>query len=301
MTTTREGSTRTIVAVAPGIVDFDISDGWSTHDRGRSPQPIPGFGAARAACAAVSFLHFRNAGLPTHFERQVDSHTLRVREFTIPDAAPLSGKADGEVIPLEWLFRYEVGEKFRERVRAGKVDADALGIPSGMDISDVTELPHVFVECSTKYEPQDRYLSDEEARELAGLDMRAWATARRYVIQGAAVLRTKFRNAGYRLLDGKFELGRTHAGGILFVDVVGSPDEVRLKKESNGQLYCKEPLREMLERRPWFKELKAAKAEYPLEKSKWPSYPRLSQGEVAFMSDLYRELAFDYAGARVSD
>ncbi len=297
---TREGSTRTIRAVEPGKVDFIVSDGWSAFDVGRSPQPIPGFGICRAACATESFKLLQLAGVSTHYLGRVDSRTLRVREFQIPGQKPLSGKAEGLVLPLEWLFRYEIGEKFRKRVRKGEISLEQLGLPPGTDISTVTKLPRVFIECSTKFERRDRYLSDTEARALAGLDVEAWAAARGCVTHVAFILRQALDACGYDLLDGKVELGRTWDSRIVLVDVAGSPDEIRARKRVNERLYCKEPLRQYLETLPWREELRIAQDAHPDDSSTWPAYPVLPDEQVGYMSALYREYTFDYAGERVA-
>ncbi len=297
--TEREGSSRTIAAAGSGVVDFKWSDGWSVFDVGRSPQPIPGFGVCRTACAVESFRLLQRAGIPTPYMKRIDERTVRVREFQVPGHEPLSGKAEGLVLPLEWLFRYEIGEKFRNRVRKGEISLDALGLPPGTDINTVIKLPRIFVECSTKFERRDRYLSDEEARKKADLDEGAWMVARACVVRAAFILQQELNRCGYDLLDGKFELGRTWDGRIMLVDVAGSPDEIRARKRVDGRLYCKEPLREYLETLPWREELRIAQGAYPDDSSHWPSYPVLPDDIVDYLSDLYREFTLDYTGKRV--
>ena len=300
---TRRGSTKIITAVREGVLSFHLTDGWSTHDRGTSRQPIPGMGKSRCACAVQSFDAARKAGLPTHYIEQVSGQDLHVEEFAVPGAKSLSGKVHGQVIPLEWIWRMVVSRRVVERVEAGTLRAEDLGLEPGTKVVEGMKLPKIFLECSTKFEEVDRMLSDEEAFSLSGLTRSQWQEACELIVAMVDVLVPGFKRAGFLLKDGKFELGLLNTlrnnGCIVFVDVFGTQDENRIVDIATGDIYDKDLIRLHLEATSWYQELKAAKVAYPHDKSKWPQYLRLPGQVVNLVSHRYSEVARRRAGTHI--
>ncbi len=296
----RKGSSKIIRAVEPGVVDFIYTKGWSIYDRGTSPQTIPGIDRARCACAVKSFELAREAGLPTHFIEQINPTTIRVMEFSVPGKPPLSGKVHGRVIPLEWLYRMYAKGSLLERLKEGKITALDLGFLAGTIVTDGMKLPYLRLECTTKFEPVDRHLSDEEARELAELTDEQWAAARYLLERLAEVTDAQFRIANFLRPDGKGELAIRYAdGAIVGVDVFGTQDENRIIDRTTGEVYDKDLIRDHFKTSPWKKALDEAKKKYPDDKSKWPEYPLLPGELVDLVSERYAAAAFRYAGVRI--
>jgi len=297
MENSRLGSTRIMTPVEPGVIALQYTDSWSAFDRGSSPQTIPGIGAARCACAVKSFRLAAEAGLPTHFLEQVDPVTVHVQEFSVPSRKSLSGEVQGRVLDAEWLWRAYVYGSLLERIQKGKADPVSLGFAPGAVVTEGTKLPHLIQECTTKFEPTDRHLTDAEARERTGLTETQWEAARQLLIGAVEVIGKQYERAGFISPDGKFELGQTAGGKVILVDVFGTPDENRILEKATGDVYSKDILRNYLKTLPWKDELDRAKAAYPSNKSKWPEYPTLPADFIDLVARRYAEVAKRYAGS----
>ena len=294
----RQGSTRHIINVTPGLIGMRYTNQWSAFDRGASPQLIPFLGWARMQTAWASFKLAQRASIPTHFVREEEC-ALVVKEFTVVEAdgseLPLiSGESHGTMIPLEWIYRVEVDGSLYDRLVSGKVDSAQYGIPNGTEIVRGMPLPHVLIECTTKREPVDRHLSDEEARDLAKLSMPEWMEARMIVGQLARVINEGYRGAGFRVPDGKIELALDHHRNVIVVDTFGTQDENRIIEIDTGALYSKDLIRNYLKKLRFYATLQEAKKKHPTEKGLWPSYPELPTEFVDQVSGAYVQVANRY-------
>lgn len=295
----RTGSTKIITAVKPGEVDFTFTDQWSAFDRGSSPQLIPGIGAARCACAVKSFELVQAVGLPTHFIRQVDTHTIRVHEYSLPSQESLSGRVYGRVLNAEWIWRTHVLGSLLERIVGRKIDPISLGFASGIVITEGMKLPRLFIECTTKFEPVDRHLTNIEARELNEVSRVEWEEARNLIQRAIRASNAQYERASFKSVDGKLELAMRTDGRLVIVDVFGTPDENRILHKQTGDLFSKDLIRNWLKKTPWKALLDEAKKEHPKDKSKWPPYPELPEDLVKFVSRRYKEIARRYASVRM--
>jgi len=239
------------------------------------------------------------AGLPTHFLEQVDPVTVHVQEFSVPGRESLSGKVHGRVLDAEWLWRAYVYGSLLERIQKGKADPVSLGFAPGAVVTEGTKLPHLIHECTTKFEPTDRHLTDSEARERTGLSEIQWEEARQLLAGAVEVVGKQYERAGFVTPDGKFELGQTVGGTVILVDVFGTPDENRILEKATGDVYSKDIIRNYLKTLPWKSELDRAKAAYPTAKSKWPEYPTLPADFIDLVARRYAEVARRYAGVGV--
>jgi len=295
--TERLGSTRAMTPVEPGVISLRYTDRWSAFDRGSSAQLIPGIGRARCACAVKSF-QLANS-LPTHFIEQVGPETIHVREFSVPGHESLSGKVHGRVLPVEWIWRDRVFGSLHERVRDGRVDPVTLGFAPGTEIAEGMQLPQMLLECTTKFEPVDRHLSDDEATTLAKVTPSQWDTARALLTEAVRVTNAAYDKVGFMCPDGKLEQGMLSDGTIVLVDVFGTQDENRIIDKATGAVCSKDMIRKWLNTQSWKEGLAKAKADYPKDKSKWPSYPELPEELVELVAKTYAEVAYRYAGVRV--
>ena len=294
MKATRLGSTRIITAAERGELKWKYTGQWSAFDRGASPQLIPSLGASRCKCAVRSFNLAKAANVPTHFVRQVDDVTIHVREFEVPGQPLLSGASMGRVLPIEIIDRFRAAGSLLRRLRDGTVTPESLGFPKGTEVTEGMTLPRPVMECTTKFEPVDRHLTNEEAQRLAGLDDDQWIEMWNLVVRVNNILDAGFTRAGFLRLDGKKEIGLTHRGEMVMVDVFGTQDEDRIIHTQTGNLHCKDLIRNYLESLPWYQLLVQAKKEYPNDKSKWPPYPALPDWLTELVSERYAQVADSY-------
>lgn len=303
METQRLGSTRVMRPVSAGIISLEYTDRWSAFDRGASDQEIPAIGAARCACAVKSFQLAHAAGLPTHFIEQVGPRTIHVEEYSVPGRESLSGMTHGRILDLEGIRRDLVYGSLLERVKRGEVDPVSLGYKPGTKIREGMKLPRTLIEFTTKFEPVDRHLTDEEAIARAQITPSQYLDLRELITLAVRVTNARYEAVGFKSPDGKLELalrilpkGKTQ---IVLVDVFGTPDENRLINTGTGGDYSKDLLRNYLKSLPWKAQLDVAKKAYPTDKSKWPPYPKLPPEVVALVTERYVNVATSYSGCRI--
>ena len=192
-----------------------------------------------------------------------------------------------------------------DRVERGEIDRQQVERLTTLgDWREGSRLDPPFIECSTKFETADRYLSDSEAVEVIAETLTIPVPFRKtdhdwlidYCYHDVKhlfrFLYQFFKSSGFLLMDGKVEAALTNLNHIMFVDSI-SPDELRLIGP-DGRSYDKDPVREWYKDTfpDWYAELLSVKAAFPGDKSKWPTYPDVPpQSVIDDMVDRYRTVA----------
>ncbi len=254
-------------ANALGAGRFVFTDAYSVFDWGQMPDAIPQKGQSLCTMGAFNFELLEAHGVPTHYRGVVDPESDEIgnlsdcqnppTEMTIaltqvPDLPYDSNggydyetyhEAAGEnfLIPLEVVFRNTVPVGSSLRTRGEPAD---YGLESDSWPDEAVELPEPVVEFSSKYEEQDRYLTRQEADEIAG---EASIEALESLALSVNELITEHADSvGFRHEDGKIEC-LYHGGMLQVADVVGTFDENRfavgdrqLSKEVIRQYYKRE-------------------------------------------------------------
>ncbi|MFC7131049.1 phosphoribosylaminoimidazolesuccinocarboxamide synthase [Haloferax chudinovii] len=257
---------------------FVFSDRYSVFDWGEMPDHVPNKGASLCLMGAYNFELLDVNHVPTHYLGVVEDGEVKelgecgspptemaIELTQVPDLPHVDGDydydayheaaGDNYLIPLEIVFRntVPVGSSLRRRGEPADYGLDADEWPD-----EAVSLPEPVVEFSTKYEEQDRYLSREEADDIAGkvdLDrLEELALAVNHVLTERA------ETAGFDHEDGKIEC-LYHDGTVKVGDVVGTFDENRFSY--GGQQVSKEVVRQYYKRvQPeWVAAVKDAKAE----------------------------------------
>ena len=241
---------------------FVFTDDYSVFDWGKMPGQIPDKGASLCTMGAYNFELLEDAGVPTHYrglvvdgdvqpleaalDRDQNPREMAIDLTQVPDLPFQDGGYDygayhdsaGEnyLVPLEIVFRNRVpvGSSLRARTDPKEHGLDYPEWPG-----HAIDLPETVVEFSTKYEKQDRYLTREEADEIAGT-----ANVDALVFRARQVNRLvsdRASAAGMSHQDGKIEC-LYYRGEIRVADVVGTFDENRFSYD--GQQLSKEVLRQ---------------------------------------------------------
>ena len=268
------GSSKDIRYVPKEGLRLNFSERVSVFDVGPVPVLFPHLGELRCAIAVRIFNELDAAGFKTHFLRQMSRTEILVSPFSVPEKGVTFDGVEGRMLPLEFLFRHVATKKFCGRVKDGSIDRTKVVrcLIDGWDLEPGTRLGPPFVECSTKHQDADEYVSDEVAAKLARIDIETLMRIYDKVEAAAIFLKILFRQADFDLGDGKFEGAFLDDGSFVIADSI-SPDEVRLIG-SDGESYDKDPLRKWYEteRPDWVKVLNEAKRHYPTDKSQWPTY-----------------------------
>lgn len=253
-------------------------------DVGPLPTEFPGLGQLRCAIAGRLFQTLNSAGFNTHYiSHDVESARMYVKPVNIPMLNLDYGEvAVGTMLPVELLCRRMITKKFLARIKDGgqlkpgqvaRLRIEQL-LVSG-ELREMAVMDPPFVECSTKYEDADRYLTDKQAAKLVGEGL--WwlkSVCHHYMRALSEFFYTFLRAEGNLLLiDWKGEVALLWNGELMLVDSY-SPDEFGLI-DPQGQLADKNIIRSyMIAHYPeWYAALEAAKSSFPTDKSKWPPYP----------------------------
>ncbi len=200
---------------------------------------------------------FVKSGAPTHHMGMIDRNTGKVYAKGFPGALsnltlikkytvekPVLKKfmdrhfydyekyhhIDHNVIPLEYIVRLGIttGSSILKKYdRLSETDKKAylneLGVTS---LSPWTRFDLPIVDLTTKYEPEDRNISRQEASMISGVDGDTFSKSLVMAILGAYMLQQIFDGMGLTLWDLKWEIARD-GKKLLFVDTIDT-DSVRV-------------------------------------------------------------------------
>jgi len=270
-------------ATALGAGRFVFTDAYSVFDWGQMPDAIPQKGASLCTMGAFNFELLEANGVATHYTGVFDPDTDSDEIVELADCASAPTEmaieltqvpelpydtelgydydayhataGENFLIPLEVVFRntVPVGSSLRKRGEPADYGLDLESWPD-----EAVDLPDPVVEFSTKYEEQDRYLSREEADEIAGV---ASIEALESVALSVNELITEHaESVGFSHEDGKIEC-LYHDGIVQVADVVGTFDENRFSLD--GRQLSKEVIRQYYKREQpdWVEAVGEAKRE----------------------------------------
>ncbi|MBU6475515.1 MAG: phosphoribosylaminoimidazole succinocarboxamide synthase, partial [Alphaproteobacteria bacterium] len=259
------------VGVSPYI--FEYSDRYSIYDWGRMPDLLEHKGESLAFLAWFFFDYLGKKGVRHHLLGRPEGRCLSVQPVDVfkPkdetkngklvwDYARYQSRPVNALVPLEVIFRFGVpeGSSLLKRT-ADPSYCKEIGRAAAPQTGDM--FAHPVIECSTKLENKDRYISRAQAAEIAGLNAAELANLLKLAADAATHLKDCFDGIGVTLWDGKFEFAFTEekdgARGFMLVDSIG-PDELRLTLD--GMHLSKEMLRAQYKNTPWLAALEKAKA-----------------------------------------
>lgn len=300
---------------------FHFSDRYSVFDWGSMPQNIDKKGEALALMGAHTFEVIEERGIETHYKgMEEDGEIKKIDQLEEPSSEmhvdmvnviepefkeseyDYSKFQDPEVnnylIPLEIIYRNRIPKGSSTRRR---YSPDELGL----DFSEWPEKPltleNPILEASTKLEEQDRYISDEEAEKISGMDLDEIYQKTSKVNQ---MITDRAEEKGMRHDDGKLEFLYID-GEIVVGDVAGTFDEARFTYD--GVQVSKEVLRQGYkeEQSEWVEQVREAKEKAKDEGIKnWKELvdeePK-PLGDEELVSEMYQAGANEYIGREFFD
>lgn len=148
-------------------------------------------------------------------------------------------KANNFVIPLEYIIRFGVTSgssilrKFKSLQGSSKQDyLIELGVNNDLNSWDIFKQP--IFDFTTKYEPDDRNISRQEAALISSLDGKNFSKSIMLSYFASYLVRHTFNQMGLFLWDLKWEIAKEN-NDLVFVDTIDT-DSVRatLKIQKNG-------------------------------------------------------------------
>ena len=262
-----------------GKAHFVFSDRYSVFDWGEMPDHIPDKGAAICITTAYFFEKLEETGIKTHYrglvegdevkslselnspQSRMELNLLRVLKHRLAgdtyDYSVYKEEKGNMLIPLEIIYRNSLpeGSSVFRRLKDGSLSLDDIGLEKKPYPGQVLERP--LLDVSTKLEASDRYISWDEAKELACLSESELEELKRVTLLINVVITSEASRAGLTNEDGKLEFGFDEARNLVLVDTLGTLDECRFTFE--GLPVSKEIARLFYRNTNWYDAVEAAK------------------------------------------
>ena len=299
---------------------FVFSDRYSVFDWGEMPDMIHGKGQALCTIGLYFFKLLEKHGLKHHcigvmsgadllsYEdlRQPDNTFMfNVLNVVKPEAE--DGRYDYShyrelksnfLIPLEVIYRNTLpaGSSVFRRLEDGALSLQDLGLEKMPSPGQRLDRP--IVEVSTKLESIDRYITWDEAREMACLSGSEIEQLKETTLVINDLISRETSRADLVNEDGKIEFGFDRNRNLVVVDVLGTPDECRFTW--NDIPVSKEVLRMYYRTTAWYREVESVKKTDPIHWKKLVSTPPpgLPEETIALVSSLYSACCNEITGRR---
>ncbi len=138
--------------------------------------------------------------------------------------------ADDYVVPLEVIVRFGVtsgSSVYRKYLGLGEKEKKAfeaeLGVGEALEAWKMLRSP--IVDFTSKYEPEDRAVSKQEAMLMGGISAEQFIALGKLAVLGAWAVRNLVESMGLRLWDLKWEFARS-GDDLVFVDTIDT-DSIR--------------------------------------------------------------------------
>jgi phosphoribosylaminoimidazole-succinocarboxamide synthase len=224
----RKGKVKDVYEVDEDTLEFRFSDRVSVFDK-IIPTDIPEKGEVLCREAAYWFQEVEDEGIvDTHFRGLAGPRRMQVdRVDVIDDYDAITRETTNYLVPLEVVCRHHAAGSFIDRIEKGKLDPTEAGLPAGEVPEYGQELPEPFVEFTTKLESTDRPLTDEEAKDIAGLTDDELETLKETTLAIDALIEEQVEPRGLVHVDGKKEFAYDADRNLTVVDSFGTHDEDR--------------------------------------------------------------------------
>lgn len=276
-----------------GIAQFVFSDRYSVFDWGEMPNHIKDKGKALCIIGAYFFEKLEERGIKTHYIGLVENgkvkrldelnEAVNVMQFKLLrvlkpqlkngnyDYSIYKKEKSNFLIPLEIIYRNALpaGSSVFRRLKEGSISLDDLGLSRMPQPGEKLEKP--ILDVSTKLEEIDRYISWNEAKEIAGLNEEEAEEMKNLTMEANKLISKEISKAGLENEDGKVEFGFDEKRQIIFVDVLGTPDECRFKIDNVP--VSKEIARIFYRKTEWYEKIEEAKKRDKLNWKKYVSSP----------------------------
>jgi phosphoribosylaminoimidazole-succinocarboxamide synthase len=216
-------------------LEFRFTDSISVFDK-VIPSLIPFKGETLCREGVYWFRRASKLRIKTHFLEFLPPSSMICKKVDILQPHQITRESRAYLIPLEFICRWYVAGSLYDRVKEGKIPADALGFASGHKVAYGELLPEPFLEVSTKLEKTDRLLEKSEALQISGLTDQEYDEAREVVLKIDEDIGRSVTSRGLIHVDGKKELAFDDDRQIMMVDVYGTADEDRFWDKARYEL-----------------------------------------------------------------
>lgn len=262
-----------------GMGHFHFSDRYSVFDWGEMPDLIKEKGKALCMLGAFFFEELENLGMKTHYQgvisegklkhlsqlsKPVDTMQVALVNVIKPDLkgetydySTYDSDKSNFLIPLEIIYRNSLpsGSSIFRRLQDGAVTLEELGLMQMPKANDILKQP--ILDASTKLEVTDRYLSWQEAQDIAALSDRELQDIKATTMSINNLISENVNKVNLENEDGKVEYAFDEKRQLMLVDILGTPDECRFTY--SGIPVSKEVARIHYRNTSWYGEIEQAK------------------------------------------
>lgn len=221
------GKVKEVYLVDEDTLEFAYTDNISVFDK-IIPSSIPHKGETLCRTAKYWFELLSKKGIRNHYIDEPRPDRMRVKRVNvIRDYDQIDEKTVNYLIPLEVICRHYVAGSLFDRIKTGAVSAEQLGFPAGHNVRYGEKLPRPFIETTTKLEEHDRNLTEEEAKEMAGLSDEEYQEIKNMVLSIDEIIDEEVSKRNLIHCDGKKEFGYDKNRELMVLDTFGTLDEDR--------------------------------------------------------------------------
>ncbi|QPM68805.1 phosphoribosylaminoimidazolesuccinocarboxamide synthase [Atribacter laminatus] len=301
-----------------GKGQFIFSDRYSVFDWGEMPDHIPYKGESLCLIGAYFFEKLTDLGYLTHYRGlEEKGQTKKLAQLSSPspvmhvslvqvihpsqsddtyDYGVYHHDHTNFLIPFEFIYRNSIpfGASFRKRVESGSINLKEYGLEK-MPSPD-KKLSTPILDVSTKLEEQDRYLTWSDVLDLNIINTEDINHIKKTLTFADELISNEVKKIGLENEDGKIELAFDPERNLMFVDVLGTPDECRFTWK--GIHLSKEVAREFYRKTSWYEEVSQIKSRYSVGwkyyvKSKPQPLPKKLLQAIGW---IYQRIAIDITG-----
>ncbi len=283
-----KGKVKEVYEIDGRELEFHFTDNISVFDK-IIPSSIPRKGETLCKSSAFWFEKLNEFGIKNHYISSPASTTMRVRRVNvIHDYDKMNAETRNFLIPLEVICRHYVAGSLNDKILRGEITGEMLGFEQGHTPKYGEKLPKPMIEFTTKLEPVDRKLTEQEALEISGLSPEELSKIKEIVLLIDNVIAEIAGANNLIHVDGKKELAMDENRNIMLVDTFGTLDEDRwwdMDKWQEGKIneLSKEFVRQHYRKTGYFERLEDARKNNLPE----PDIPALPNDVIAQVTDLY--------------
>jgi phosphoribosylaminoimidazole-succinocarboxamide synthase len=315
-----------------GIGEFHFSDRYSIFDWGEMPDHIQAKGVALCLMGAYCFEKLEQTGIKTHYRGLVTQkgETVRLEELKIPtnimeinlvnvirpkeyieagklryDYTIINQNTKNYLIPLEIIYRNGIpeGSSILKRLEQRSITPEDLGLDHYPRAGE--KLAQPIFDVSTKLEDRDRYLTWQQAQQIAALTNMETEQIKTLLSKIDNMITSHAASAKLENEDGKIELAFDPERQLMVVDVVGTLDECRFTHKSIP--VSKEIARQYYRRTRWYQDMDEAKKKAEAKGVRdWKTLcktqpPKLDQRLKTIIEEMYMATANEITGHEFFD
>lgn len=283
-----KGKVKEVYEVDGRELEFRFTDQISVFDK-IIPSSIPRKGETLNKTSVFWFEKLRELGVKTHYISSPAANVMRVKRVNvIHDYYKMTADTRNFLIPLEVICRHYIAGSLNDKILRGEITGEMLGFEPGHTPKYGEKLPKPMIEFTTKLEPVDRKLTEEEALEISGLSIEELSKIKDIVLLIDKIIAEVAAANNLIHVDGKKEFGMDENRNIMLLDTFGTLDEDRwwdMDKWQEGKIneLSKEFVRMHYRNTGYFSELEDARAKGLPE----PDIPALPPDVIAQTTELY--------------